>query len=86
MGEGKLRMKEHFFPEGELSEALARANRLLATKLRKGYEINYPILKLNSATGMIKLSPSKMLKHDLRGNGPSFCRSVKTCPRRAYYG
>ncbi len=39
IGVGKLRNKEHFFPEGNLNEALTMANRLLAAKLRKGYEM-----------------------------------------------
>ena len=39
IGVGKMRSKEQFFPEGNLDEALAHANRLLAAKLRKGYEM-----------------------------------------------
>jgi hypothetical protein len=34
-----MRSKEQFFPEGNLDEALAKANRLLGIKLRKGYEM-----------------------------------------------
>ncbi|MHC1698879.1 MAG: WGR domain-containing protein [Geobacteraceae bacterium] len=37
IGEGRMRRKEHFFPEEDLPEALARANRLLTKKLNKGY-------------------------------------------------
>lgn len=37
IGEGRLRRKEYFFPEGKLPEALDKANRLLAKKLNKGY-------------------------------------------------
>jgi predicted DNA-binding WGR domain protein len=44
IGVGRMRSKEQFFPEGKLNEALDRANRLLATKLRKGYERNDMIL------------------------------------------
>lgn len=47
IGVGRMRSKEQFFPEGDLDEALAKANRLLATKLRKGYEMSDPILGLN---------------------------------------
>lgn len=39
IGEGRLRKKEHFFPEGKLPEALDKANRLLTKKLNKGYLI-----------------------------------------------
>ena len=53
IGVGKMRSKEQFFQEGNLDEALAKANRLLAIKLRKGYEMSDPILLLNSATDMI---------------------------------
>ncbi len=37
IGWDKLRMKEHFFAEDDLTEALAAANSLLSAKLRKGY-------------------------------------------------
>jgi len=37
IGERRLRTKEHFYSEGELPEALVKANRLLTTKLNKGY-------------------------------------------------
>ena len=43
VGEGRLRKKEHFFPDRELPYALQMANRLLAAKLRKGYEIHSPL-------------------------------------------
>jgi predicted DNA-binding WGR domain protein len=36
IGVGRMRSKELFFPEGNLNEALEKANRLLAIKLRKG--------------------------------------------------
>ena len=39
IGVGRMRSKEQFFPEGNFNEALAKANRLLAIKLRKGYEM-----------------------------------------------
>jgi predicted DNA-binding WGR domain protein len=39
IGVGRMRSKEQFFPEGNLNEALSRANKLLAAKLRKGYEM-----------------------------------------------
>jgi predicted DNA-binding WGR domain protein len=39
IGVGKMRSKEQSFPEGNLNEALERANRLLAIKLRKRYEM-----------------------------------------------
>jgi predicted DNA-binding WGR domain protein len=39
IGVGKMRSKEQFFPEGNLDEALKKANKLLAIKLRKGYEM-----------------------------------------------
>lgn len=39
IGVGRMRSKEQFFPEGNLNEALERANRVLAIKLRKGYEM-----------------------------------------------
>jgi predicted DNA-binding WGR domain protein len=39
IGVGNPRSKERFFPEGNLDEALKEANRLLAAKLRKGYEM-----------------------------------------------
>lgn len=49
VGEGRLRKKEHFFPDRELPDALQMANRLLAAKLRKGYEIHSPLpLSLHS--------------------------------------
>ena len=53
IGVGKLRSKEQFFPEGNLNEALEKANKLLAIKLRKGYAMNDQILLLNSDTDMI---------------------------------
>jgi len=34
-----MRSKEQFFLEENLDEALEKANRLLAIKLRKGYEM-----------------------------------------------
>jgi len=37
IGEGRMRSKEHFFPEEDLPEALKRARRLLSKKLSKGY-------------------------------------------------
>ena len=40
IGVGRMRSKEHFFPEGNLNEALASANRLLSAKLRKGYAMS----------------------------------------------
>jgi len=43
IGEGRLRSKEHFFPEEDLPEALKKANRLLASKLRKGYSALSPL-------------------------------------------
>jgi len=39
IGWRKLRRIEQLFPEGSLSEALVRANRLLAARLRKGYKM-----------------------------------------------
>ena len=41
IGVGKLRSKEHFFPEGDVEAALDKANRVLAAKLRKGYSISH---------------------------------------------
>jgi len=46
IGMGKMRSKEHFFPEGNLYEALAKANRLLVAKPRKGYEMSDPIFRV----------------------------------------
>jgi len=43
IGEGRLRKKEHFFPERKLSDAVQMANRLLAAKLRKGYCLHSPL-------------------------------------------
>ena len=53
IGVGRMRSKEQFFPEGNLNEALEKANKLLAIKLRKGYAMNDQILLLNSDTDMI---------------------------------
>jgi predicted DNA-binding WGR domain protein len=39
IGVGRMRSKEHFFPEGDIEAALNKANRLLEAKLRKGYEM-----------------------------------------------
>lgn len=47
IGVGRMRSKEQFFPEGNLNEALEKANRLLAIKLKKGYEMSDLILGLN---------------------------------------
>jgi predicted DNA-binding WGR domain protein len=47
IGVGRMRSKEQFFPEGNLKEAVEKANRVLAIKLRKGYEMSDPILELN---------------------------------------
>ena len=47
IGWKNLRRMEQFFPVGDLNEALKRANRLLAIKLRKGYEMSDTILELN---------------------------------------
>jgi len=45
IGEGRLRKKEHFFPERDLPDAVQMANRLLAAKLRKGYCVHSPLPK-----------------------------------------
>ncbi len=39
MGWERMRIKEHFFSEGKLADALVEANRLLSVKLKKGYDI-----------------------------------------------
>jgi len=39
IGNKRLRRKEHFYPEGDLSEALEKANRLISSKLKKGYAV-----------------------------------------------
>lgn len=39
IGDGRLRRKVHFYPEGDLSGALVKANHLIASKLKKGYAV-----------------------------------------------